>query len=56
MGTPDTTKAIDSRVEVHVTEAIGTVFLGILAIMLLVAFLRVVQRNRELEAEKARQV
>ncbi len=38
---------IDSSVEVNVEEALGVIFLGIVAVVLLIAFLRSQQQLRE---------
>lgn len=48
---PDTQGNIHHYNPVHVQETIGTIFLGILAIILLIALLRSRARVQQLEAE-----
>ncbi len=51
--TPGPQPGVYSPVNVHANETIGSVFLGILALVLLIAFLRAEARNRRLQSQLA---
>lgn len=54
--TPGPQPGVYSPVNVHANETIGSVFLGIVALVLLIAFLRAEARNRRLQSQLAEQL
>ncbi|MCL4869789.1 MAG: hypothetical protein KJ063_12550 [Anaerolineae bacterium] len=54
--TPNVKPGVYSPINVHVNETIGSVFLGIVALVLLIALLRAEVRNRRLQSQLAGQL